>query len=64
VTESRALRRIFEPKRKEVTGGWTKYRMRGLCNLHSSPNITSMIKLRRMKWAEHIACMEHFDQNG
>jgi hypothetical protein len=57
------MRRIFEPKRKKVTGGWKKH-MRGLHNLHSSPNLTSMIKLRRMQWAEHIACMERFGQKA
>jgi hypothetical protein len=64
VIESRALRRISEPKKKEVTGGSKNYIMRGLRNLYYSPHISSMIKLRRMKWVGHIACMDHFGEKG
>jgi hypothetical protein len=52
VFENRVLGRIFGPKRDEVTGGWRK-----LHNLYSSPSIFRMIKLRRMKWAAHVARM-------
>jgi hypothetical protein len=52
------LRRIFGPKRDEVTGGWTKLHNEELHNLYSSPSIIRVIKLRRMRWAGHAARME------
>jgi hypothetical protein len=51
------LRRIFGPKRDEVTGGWRKLHNEELHNLYSSPNIIRMIKSRRMRWAVKIARM-------
>jgi hypothetical protein len=42
--ENRVLRRIFGPKRDEVTGGWRKFCNEELHNLHSSPNIIRMDK--------------------
>jgi hypothetical protein len=39
VFENRVLRRIFEPKRDEVTGGWRKLHIEKLHNLYSSPSI-------------------------
>jgi hypothetical protein len=53
VFENRALRRIFEPKRDEVTGGWRKLHNEELHNLYSSPSIIGKIKSRRMRWAEN-----------
>jgi hypothetical protein len=50
--ENRVLRRIFGPKRDEVTRGWRKVH-----NLYSSPSIIKVIKSRRMRWAEHVARM-------
>ncbi|PNF23443.1 hypothetical protein B7P43_G09115 [Cryptotermes secundus] len=44
VFENRVLRRIFGPKRDEVTGGWRKLRNEELHNLYSSPSIIRMIK--------------------
>jgi hypothetical protein len=58
VFENRVLRRMFGPKRDEVTGGWGKLHNEELHNLYSSPSIIRMIKLRRMRWAGHIAQME------
>jgi hypothetical protein len=55
VFENRALRRIFGPKRGEVTGGWRKLHNEELHNLYSSPSIIRMIKSRRMRWAGHVA---------
>jgi hypothetical protein len=55
VFENRVLRRIFEPKRDEVTGGWRKLHNEELNKLYSSPNIISMTKSRRMMWAGHVA---------
>jgi hypothetical protein len=50
VFENRMLRRIFGPKRDEVTGGWRKLHNEELNNLYSSPNIIRIIKSRRMRW--------------
>jgi hypothetical protein len=55
VFENRVLRRIFESKRDEVTGGWRKLRKTVLCNLYSSSNIYRIITLRIMGWTEHVA---------
>jgi hypothetical protein len=52
------LRRIFGPKRDEVTGNWSKLHKEELHNLYSSPNIIRMIKSRRMRWMGHVAQME------
>jgi hypothetical protein len=57
VFENNVLRRIFGPKRDEVTGGWRKLHNEELHNLYSSPSIIRMTKLRRMRWAGHIARM-------
>jgi hypothetical protein len=51
------LRRIFGPKRDEVTGGWRKLHNEELHNLYSSPSIIRVIKSRRMRWAGHAARM-------
>jgi hypothetical protein len=52
---NRVLRRIFGPKRDEVTGDWRKLHNEELLNLYSSPSIIKMIKSRRMRWAEYLA---------
>jgi hypothetical protein len=57
VFENRALRRIFGPKRDEVTGDWRKLHNEEFHNLYPSPNIIRMIKSRRMRWAGHVARM-------
>ena len=46
--ENRVLRRIFGPKRDEVTGGAEKVQNGELIDMYSSPNIVRVIKLRRM----------------
>jgi hypothetical protein len=51
------LRRIFGPRRDEVTGDWRKLHYEELHNLYSSPNIIRMIKSKRMRWAGHVARM-------
>jgi hypothetical protein len=51
------LRRIFGPKRDEVTGGWRELRNEELHNLYSSPKIIRMIMSKRMRWAERVARM-------
>jgi hypothetical protein len=57
VFENRVLKRIFWPKRDEVTGEWRKCRNEKLRDLYSSPNIVWVIKSRRMRWAGHVARM-------
>jgi hypothetical protein len=56
VFKNRVLRRIFGPKREEVTGEWRKLHNEELNDLYSSPNIRS-IKSRMMKWVERVAHM-------
>jgi hypothetical protein len=57
VFENRVLRRIFVPKRDEVTGEWRKLHSEELHNLYSSPDIIRQVKSRRMRWAGHVARM-------
>jgi hypothetical protein len=58
VFENRVLRRIFGPKRDEVTGEWRKMHNKELHDFYSSSSIIRIIKSRRMRWAGHIARME------
>ena len=58
MTENRVLRRIFGPKRDEVTGEWRKRHNEELNNLYSSPNIVRVITSIRMRWVGHVARME------
>jgi hypothetical protein len=57
VLQNRVLRRIFGPKRNEVTGEWRKLRNEELHILYLSPNIIRQIKSRRIGWAGHVAHM-------
>jgi hypothetical protein len=57
VFENRVLRRIFGPKRGEVTGGWRKLHNEELHNFPSSPSLIRMIKSRRIRWAGLVARM-------
>jgi hypothetical protein len=50
------LRRIFGPKREE-DGSWRKLHNDELHRLYSSQNTVRLIKLRRMRWAGHVARM-------
>jgi hypothetical protein len=54
---NRVLKRIFGPKRDEITGEWIKLHNGELHNLYSSPDIIRRIKSRRMRWAGHVARM-------
>jgi len=53
---SRVVRRIFGPKRDEMTGEWRKLHNEDP-NLYSSPYIVRVIISRRMRWAGQLACM-------
>jgi hypothetical protein len=57
VFENRVRRRIFGPKRDEVTGGWRKLHNEELHGLYSLPSIIRVIKARRMRWAGLVARM-------
>jgi hypothetical protein len=50
VFQNRVLRRIFGPKRNEVTGEWRKLQNEELNDLYSSPSIVRVIKSRRVRW--------------
>jgi hypothetical protein len=51
------LRRIFGSRRDEVTAEWRKLHNEELNDLYCSPNIVQVIKLRRIRWAGHVALM-------
>ena len=55
VFENRVLKRIFGSKMDEVTGEWRKLHNEELNDLYCSPNIVRVMKLRRMRWAGHVA---------
>ena len=55
--EKRVLRRVFGPKRDEVTEEWRKLHNEELSDLYSLPNIVRVVKSRRMRWAGHVARM-------
>jgi hypothetical protein len=55
VFERRVLRRIFGPKRDEVTGEWRKLHNKEFHYLYSSARIIRIIKSMRMRWAGHVA---------
>jgi len=57
VFENMVLRRIFGPRRDEVTGEWRILHNEELNNLYPLPNIVRVIKSRRMRWAGHVARM-------
>ena len=55
--ENKVLRRVFGPRRDEVTGDWRRLHNEEINVLYSSPNIMRVIKSRRMRWAGHVARM-------
>ena len=57
VFENMVLRRIFGPRRDEVTGEWRRLHKEELNDLYSSPNIVRVIKSRRMRWVGHVERM-------
>jgi hypothetical protein len=65
VLENRAPRRVFGPKRDEVTGDWRKLQKEDFNDLYSLPNIIQVIKFRKMIGARHVArvgekCLQGF----
>jgi hypothetical protein len=56
VFDNRVLRRIFGPKKDEVTER-KKLPVEELHNLYSSPNVIRQIKSRRWRWVGHVARM-------
>ena len=57
VFENMVLRRIFGPRRDEVTGEWRRLHNEELNDLYSSPNVVRVIKSKTMGWAGHVARM-------
>jgi hypothetical protein len=57
VFENRVLRRMFGPKRDEVTEEWRRLHNKELYAVYSSPNIIRVITSRRLRWAGHVARM-------
>jgi hypothetical protein len=57
VFENRVLRRIFGGKRDEITGDWRKLLNEELNDLYALPNIIRVIKMRKIRWAGHVARM-------
>jgi len=57
VFENRVLRRVFGPKRDEVTGEWRKLHNEELRDFYSLHNIVRVVKSRRMRWAGHVERM-------
>jgi hypothetical protein len=51
------FKRIFGPKRDEMSGGWRRLHNEECHNLYSSSNIIGVIKSRRMRWEGHVALM-------
>ena len=57
VFENRVLRKVFGPKRDDVTGEWRKLHNEEPGELYSLPNIVRVVRSRRMRWARHVARM-------
>ena len=56
--ENSVLRRIFGPKRDEVTNEWRKIHNEELYDLYSAPIMVWVVKSRRMRWVGHVVQME------
>jgi hypothetical protein len=57
VFENRMLRRVFGPKRDEVTGEWRKLQNDELRDVYSLTNIVRVVKSRRIRWGGHVERM-------
>ena len=58
VFENKVFRRVFGPKRDKLTGEWRKLHNEELSDLYSLPSIVRVVRLRRMRWAGHVAHMQ------
>jgi hypothetical protein len=56
VLENRVLKKIYGPKMNEITEEWRRLLNQELCNMFSS-DVIWVIRLRRMRWADCVACM-------
>jgi hypothetical protein len=61
---NRLLRRLFGPKRDEVTGGWRNLHNEELRDLYSSPSVIKVMKSSRMRWAGHVVRKERETRVG
>ena len=57
VFENRVMRKVFGPKRDEVTGEWRELHNEELNDLYSLPNIVRVVRSRQMRWAGHVVRM-------
>ena len=57
--ENKVLRKIFGAERDEITGEWRKLHNAELHALCSSPNMIRNSKSRRLRWAGHVARIDH-----
>ena len=55
--ESRVLKKIFGPKRNEITEEWRRLRNEELYYMFSSPDVMWTTRIREMRWVGHVACM-------
>jgi hypothetical protein len=55
--EKRVLRKMFGYKREEVVEDWRRLYNEELHNLDASPNNIRVVKLRRVRWVEHVTCV-------
>ena len=53
--ENRVLKKIFGPKKDDVSGELRRLHNEELNDLYTSPNIIKVMKSRRMRWARHVA---------
>jgi hypothetical protein len=64
VFENRVLRRIFGPKRDEVTGEWRKLHNEELRNVWSSPSMIRNDEIREARWVMYVACTGRSENVG
>jgi len=57
VFESKVLRKIYGPKRDEMTGEWRRLHNEEQQGLYDSPDVVKIMKSRRLRWAGHVARM-------
>ena len=55
--ENKVWRKIYGPKRDEMTGEWRRLHNEELHRLYDSPDVERIMKSRRLRWAGHVARM-------